>query len=262
MIKVMLIDDHALFRKGVGQIISDNENFEIVGEAASGQEGLDCAQKLQPDMVLIDLNMKGMDGLETLRRFKATDLDARYIVLTVSDAEEDLLEALRAGADGYLLKDMEPEDLCTNLLKASTGTTVLQDRLTEVLKNALLEPATKKNTSDSGLTDREHEILQCLADGLNNKTIARNLGISSTTVKVHIKNLLRKLNLTSRLEAAVWKHQSKPRCELSGCCPFGPDREDWNFNNPPGAPGKPNAPSQQSAPQSAVPSKGDGIARR
>lgn len=212
-IKVLLVDDHALFRKGVRQIISINPNFEIVGEAASGQEGLDLAQEILPDMVLIDLNMKGMTGLETLRRLKATTLNARYIVLTVSDAEDDLLEALRAGADGYLLKDMEPEDLCTNLLKASTGFTVLQDSLTEVLKNALLEPVAKKITSDAALTEREHEILECLANGMNNKTIGRYLGISDMTVKVHIKNLLRKLNLTSRLEAAVWKHQNMPKRE-------------------------------------------------
>lgn len=209
--KVLLIDDHALFRKGVGQMISADPHFEVVGEAASGQEGLDLAEQLRPDMVLIDLNMKGMNGLETLRRFKATDLHAIYVVLTVSDAEDDLLEALRAGADGYLLKDMEPEDLCSSLLKATTGVTVLQDSLTEVLKNALLEPTAHKTTSDAALTEREHEILECLADGMNNKTIARKLGISDTTVKVHIKNLLRKLNLTSRLEAAVWKHQHKPR---------------------------------------------------
>lgn len=210
-IKVMLIDDHALFRKGAAQMISTDSRFQVVGEAASGQEGLDLARQLQPDMVLIDLNMKGMDGLETLRCFRATPLEARYIVLTVSDAEDDLLEALRAGADGYLLKDMEPEDLCANLLKAAAGMTVLQDSLTEVLKHALMEPQAKKTTSDASLTEREHEILECLADGLNNKTIARKLGISDTTVKVHIKNLLRKLNLTSRLEAAVWRHQHKPR---------------------------------------------------
>lgn len=210
-IKVLLIDDHALFRKGVGQIISADPAFEVIGEAASGQEGLDLAEKLSPDMVLIDLNMKGMNGLETLRRFKTTSLKARFVVLTVSDAEDDLLEALRAGADGYLLKDMEPEDLCASLLKATTGVTVLQDRLTEVLKNALLEPVVKTALNDAALTEREHEILECLADGMNNKTIARKLGISDTTVKVHIKNLLRKLNLTSRLEAAVWRHQHKPK---------------------------------------------------
>jgi len=209
IIRVMIIDDHPLFRKGVSQIISDDPNFEVVGEAASGQEGLDLAEETQPDLVLLDLNMKGMDGLETLRRFKQTDLLARYVILTVSDSEDDLMEALKSGADGYLLKDMEPEDLRSNLVKASVGVTVLQDSLTEVLKKALSEPDTKVNQADAGLTDRENEILDCLAEGMNNKNIARKLGISDTTVKVHIKNILRKLNLTSRLEAAVWKHQQK-----------------------------------------------------
>lgn len=209
IIRVLIIDDHPLFRKGVSQIISDDANFEVVGEAASGQEGLDLAEELQPDLVLLDLNMKGMDGLETLRRFKQTDLLARYVILTVSDSEDDLMEALKSGADGYLLKDMEPEDLRANLMKASVGVTVLQDSLTDVLKKALTEPDTKVTVASAGLTDRENEILDCLAEGMNNKNIARKLGISDTTVKVHIKNILRKLNLTSRLEAAVWKHQQK-----------------------------------------------------
>ena len=209
IIRVMIIDDHPLFRKGVSQIISEDPNFEVVGEAASGQEGLELAQQIEPDLVLLDLNMKGMDGLETLRRFKQTDLLARYVILTVSDAEDDLMEALKAGADGYLLKDMEPEDLRSNLVKASVGVTVLQDCLTEVLKKALIEPDNKITAAGAGLTDRENEILECLAEGMNNKNIARKLGISDTTVKVHIKNILRKLNLTSRLEAAVWKHQQK-----------------------------------------------------
>ncbi|MTI62431.1 two-component system response regulator NarL [Methylophaga sp.] len=209
IIRVLIIDDHPLFRKGVSQIISDDPNFEVVGEAASGQEGLDLADELQPDLVLLDLNMKGMDGLETLRRFKQTGLLARYVILTVSDSEDDLMEALKSGADGYLLKDMEPEDLRANLMKASVGVTVLQDSLTDVLKKALTEPDTRVTVASAGLTDRENEILDCLAEGMNNKNIARKLGISDTTVKVHIKNILRKLNLTSRLEAAVWKHQQK-----------------------------------------------------
>lgn len=223
MIRVMLIDDHALFRRGVRQIMSDDCNFEIVGEAASGAEGLESARTLRPDMVLIDLHMKGMDGLETLRRFKGAGLGARHIMLTVSDAEEDLLEALRAGADGYLLKDTEPEDLCASLLKVAAGATVLQDRLTEVLKHAALEPAAaSRRSGEEELTERERQILQCLVDGLSNKAIARNLSISSTTVKVHVKNVLRKLNHSSRLEAAVWKLQSLPRCNLSGRCSYEP----------------------------------------
>lgn len=208
-IRILIIDDHPLFRKGVSQIISDEPNFEVVGEAASGLDGIELALQLAPDLVLLDLNMKGIDGLETLRRLKQTDLKSRYVVLTVSDAEEDLLEALKSGADGYLLKDMEPEDLRSNLVKAALGVTVLQDSLTEVLTKALIEPDTKTTAADVNLTDRETEILDCLAEGMNNKNIARKLGISDTTVKVHIKNILRKLNLTSRLEAAVWRHQNR-----------------------------------------------------
>lgn len=206
MITILLIDDHPLFRKGVRQIISDNPDFNVVGEAASGQDGLLLAEALRPNLVLLDINMKGMSGLETLRRLKATDNSARCIMLTVSNSEDDLIEALRAGADGYLLKDMEPEDLCANLLKAWSGATVLQESLNDVLKNAIISPSGAGN--EASLTTREREVLECLAEGLNNKTIARKFGISDTTVKVHVKNVLRKLNLTSRLEAAVWKHKS------------------------------------------------------
>lgn len=207
--KVFLIDDHALFRKGVGQIINDNPNFEVVGEASSGLEGIELVQQSSPDVVLIDLNMKGLNGIDTLRRFKELGTPSKFVVLTVSDAEDDLLEALRSGADGYLLKDMDPEDLCANLIKVASGMTVIQDSLTDILKQALIDPKVGRNDENVSLTDREQEILQCLADGLNNKTIARKLGISDTTVKVHIKHLLSKLKLTSRLEAAVWAHKKK-----------------------------------------------------
>lgn len=216
MIKVVLIDDHPLFRKGVRQMISQDPNFRVVGEAASGQQGIELAMALNPDIVLIDINMKGMNGIDTLRRLKATQLLARYIILTVSNSEDDLIEALRAGADGYLLKDMEPEDLCTNLLKAWSGATVLQDTLAEVLRSALLSPVSSGTSGEELLTPREREILGCLAEGLNNKTIARKLGISDATVKVHVKNVLRKLNLASRLEAAVWKHRSQQPSRSAG----------------------------------------------
>jgi len=206
---VVIIDDHALFRKGVMQMISSDPEFDVIGEAASGLQGLSLVEQLKPGLALIDLNMKVMNGIETLTRIKEAKLDTKCIVLTVSDAEDDLLEALRAGADGYLLKDMEPEDLCTSLKKAMSGITVLHESLTDILKNALVNPTLNKQDDDVSLTEREREILECLAKGLNNKTIARHLGISDTTVKVHIKHLLSKLKLTSRLEAAVWAHTKK-----------------------------------------------------
>lgn len=205
---VIIVDDHALFRKGVSQMISTDADFLVIGEAASGTEGLLLVEKLKPDLVLIDLNMKGMNGLQTLTQIKEKKVESRCIVLTVSDAQDDLLEALRAGADGYLLKDMEPEDLCSNLKKAMSGVTVLHESLAEILKNALMHP-TLSRSEEVSLTEREREILECLTKGLNNKTIARALGISDTTVKVHIKHLLSKLKLTSRLEAAVWAHNKK-----------------------------------------------------
>jgi two-component system nitrate/nitrite response regulator NarL len=206
---VIIIDDHALFRRGVSQMISADSEFTVIGEAASGAEGLLLVEELNPALVLIDLNMKRMNGIETLTRIKEAKLETKCIVLTVSDAEADLLEALRAGADGYLLKDMEPEDLCENLKKAISGVTVLHESLTEILKNALISPSLSRSEEEVSLTEREREILECLANGLNNKTIARSLGISDTTVKVHIKHLLSKLKLTSRLEAAVWAHRKK-----------------------------------------------------
>ena len=206
---VLIIDDHALFRKGVMQMISSDPEFDVIGEAASGLQGLSLVEQLKPGLALIDLNMKVMNGIETLTRIKEAKLDTKCIVLTVSDAEDDLLEALRAGADGYLLKDMEPEDLCASLKKAMSGITVLHESLTDILKNALVNPTLNKQDDDVSLTEREREILECLARGLNNKTIARHLGISDTTVKVHIKHLLSKLKLTSRLEAAVWAHTKK-----------------------------------------------------
>jgi two-component system nitrate/nitrite response regulator NarL len=206
---VIIIDDHALFRRGVSQMISVDPAFVVIGEAASGVEGLLLVEQLKPDLVLIDLNMKGMNGIETLSRIKEAKLESKCIMLTVSDAEADLLEALRAGADGYLLKDMEPEELCDNLKKAMSGVTVLHESLTEILKNAIISPSLSRSEEQVSLTEREREILECLANGLNNKTIARSLGISDTTVKVHIKHLLSKLKLTSRLEAAVWAHRKK-----------------------------------------------------
>lgn len=206
---VIIIDDHALFRRGVSQMISADAEFSVIGEAASGAEGLVLVAELKPDIVLIDLNMKGMNGIQTLTQIKEEKLESKCIMLTVSDAEVDLLEALRAGADGYLLKDMEPEDLCSSLKKAMSGVTVLHESLTEILKNALIHPTLNRSSEDVSLTEREREILECLANGLNNKTIARELGISDTTVKVHIKHLLSKLKLTSRLEAAVWAHRKK-----------------------------------------------------
>jgi two-component system nitrate/nitrite response regulator NarL len=208
---VVVIDDHPLFRKGVADLVRMEPSLQLVGEAADGQIGLRVAQETDPDLILLDLNMKGWSGIETLERLRAADLDARIIMLTVSDSEEDVVAALRAGADGYLLKDMEPEDILESLRRATQGRVVISQRLTELLAHALREDPHPRRPDQAGLTPREDEILGLIAKGYSNKLIARDLDLTVGTVKVHVKHLLRKLGLRTRVEAAVWAINSKGR---------------------------------------------------
>lgn len=202
--RLLIVDDHPLFRKGVVQLVEATGNFTLVGEASSGAEGIAMAHAHQPDMILLDLNMKDMSGIEVLKALKAADLDSRVIMLTVSDQREDLVAALRAGADGYLLKDMEPEDLVLQLQEAARGQTVLSPALTGLLAHALRQDVHPRTSAEARLTDQEQKIIERIAAGKSNKLIARELGIAEGTVKVHVKHLLKKLNLKSRVEAAVW----------------------------------------------------------
>ena len=155
-------------------------------------------------MILLDLNMKDMSGVEVLRTLKAAGIDSRIVMLTVSDQAEDLMAALQAGADGYLLKDMEPEDLIRQIVEAARGKIAISERLTQLLVNTLREKSRPATPAEAGLTDQESRILEHLIDGKSNKLIARDMGIAEGTVKVHVKHVLKKLNLRSRVEAAVW----------------------------------------------------------
>ncbi|MES9832017.1 MAG: two-component system response regulator NarL [Candidatus Thiodiazotropha sp. DIVDIV] len=202
---LIAIDDHPLFRKGVSDLIDMDPDLQLIGEAANGEEGLLLAKQYNPDLILLDINMKGVSGLETLKAIKKLQLDSRILMLTVSDNEEDVLTALRNGADGYLLKDMEPEDILKSINKAVKGTVVISDHLTQLLAKALREDSRlDEQSSINDLTTREKEILQHISKGQSNKQIASKLVISEGTVKVHVKHLLKKLNLHSRTEAAVW----------------------------------------------------------
>jgi two-component system nitrate/nitrite response regulator NarL len=201
---ILIVDDHPLFRKGVIQLIQAAPEFRFVGEAASGSEGIALAHRLHPDMILLDLNMKDMNGVEVLKAIKDEGLDSRVIMLTVSDQAEDLMAALQAGADGYLLKDMEPEDLMQQLAEAARGKITISERLTQLLVTSLREKSRPTSINEAGLTEQENRILDHLVDGKSNKLIARDMGIAEGTVKVHVKHLLKKLNLRSRVEAAVW----------------------------------------------------------
>lgn len=206
---VVVIDDHPLFRKGVGQLLALDAAFRMLGEAGDGEAGVALVRTLDPDLVLLDLNMRGMDGIATLAAIKADMAHVRVIVLTVSDSTEDLTAAIRAGADGYLLKDTDPEQMIEQLKRGVRGELVVSDALTGALVQALRAQVrapgggAPEDAADA-LTEREREILRALATGRSNKLIARDLSIAEGTVKVHVKNVLRKLGLKSRVEAAVW----------------------------------------------------------
>ena len=206
---ILIVDDHPLFRKGVIQLIQTLPELKFVGEAANGADGIRLARELDPDLVLLDLNMKDMSGVEVLKAVKAAGLDARVVMLTVSDHADDLIAALQAGADGYLLKDMEPEDLTAHLAQAARGEITITPRLTQLLAASLRDIGRPKKPSEAGLTEQESRILELIADGMSNKLIAKELDIAEGTVKVHVKHLLKKLNLRSRVEAAVWADRSR-----------------------------------------------------
>ncbi len=203
---ILLIDDHPLLRRGIKQLIELEPDMNVAGEANSGAEGIELALKIEPDLILMDLNMPEMDGIEALRKLREHNISSRIIMFTVSDQEDDVVAALRAGADGYLLKDMEPEDMIAQLHQAAVGKLVISDRLTTLLAEALRSNKPQKSSRPDydSLTPREKDILKLIAEGLSNKMIGRKLDISDGTVKVHVKHLLKKLNLRSRVEVAVW----------------------------------------------------------
>lgn len=203
-LRVLIIDDHTLFRDGLKGLL-DRHNIDVVGSLGDGHEGIRLAQELNPDIVLLDMRMPNITGLEVLKQLQQIKFESPVAMLTTSNDERDLVEALRNGAKGYLLKDMEPDDVVAALREIVKGETVVAPNLTQILARVVKgEPILETEPSPiDDLTPRESEILSLLAEGQSNKVIARNLGISDGTVKLHVKAILRKLNIHSRVEAAV-----------------------------------------------------------
>lgn len=206
---ILLIDDHPMLRNGVKQLISLESSLQVIGEAGDGKTGIQIAEEQDPDLILLDLNMPGMNGFETLDELRKRELSGRIILFTVSNYSDDLVNALKKGADGYLLKDMEPEELIVALKEAASGKLVVSPTLASVLAESLRDNTTQDDNNITSLTPREADILELISQGLSNKMIARKLDIAESTVKVHVKHLLKKLNLKSRVEAAVWVLQQK-----------------------------------------------------
>ncbi len=212
---VLIVDDHPLFRRGVAQLLEMDPEIIVAGEASGLADALELARRTDPDLILLDLNLSGANGraggLEVLTALKDEDASLRVVMLTVSDAPDDLVNALRRGADGYLLKDSEPEEILARVRDALSGRTVLTETLAGRLAMAMRQDAlqTTANPRDmrrnlADLTDRERAVLRGVADGLSNKLIAQTLSITEGTVKVHVKHVLKKLGFRSRVEAAVW----------------------------------------------------------
>lgn len=201
---IMIVDDHPLMRRGIRQLLELDSNFDVITEANCGSDAVSEAARCQPDVILLDLNMKGMSGLDTLKALRNEGVDARIIILTVSDARNDVYAMIDAGADGYLLKDSEPEILLENIRQAAQGEKVFSDEV------ALYLSSRHEQVNPFGeLTERELDVLQEVARGMSNKQVAFELHISEETVKVHIRNLLRKLNVRSRVAATIMFLENK-----------------------------------------------------
>jgi two-component system nitrate/nitrite response regulator NarL len=206
--RVLLIDDHALVRKGIEELLQ-SRGVQVVAAVGSGEEGVRRARELPADLILLDVKMPGMNGIDTLKQLRAAGVRAPVVMLTMSREDADLAAALRAGAQGYLLKDIEPEELVPALEAALQGSNVVARELVGSLARLVggkagAEPAAPRPAAPfAELTPRELEILECIADGSSNKMIARELDITDGTVKLHVKAILRKLGMRSRVEAAV-----------------------------------------------------------
>ena len=202
--RILLIDDHALFRIGLQELLQ-RRGINVIGAFGNCQEGIELAARERPDVVLLDMRMPDMSGIEVLHVLREKGLTMPIAMLTTSREESDVINSLQGGAQGYLLKDMEPDELINALRAIVGGATIVAPELTGILAKAVQGESQTAATRDifSDLTPREAEILCLRADGQSNKVIARNLGISDGTVKLHVKSILRKLNVHSRVEAAV-----------------------------------------------------------
>lgn len=204
-LRVLVIDDHTLFREGLEGLLS-RRDIDVVASVGDGEQGIKLAKELQPDIILLDMRMPEINGLGVLSRLNEMGLDMPISMLTTSTEERDLVEALQNGAKGYLLKDMEPDSLVVALRDIVNGKTIVAPTLAPILAKVVqgnVPDTIEEETPFEDLTPRETEILGLLAEGQSNKVIARNLGISDGTVKLHVKAILRKLNVHSRVEAAV-----------------------------------------------------------
>ncbi|MEE1930647.1 response regulator transcription factor [Streptomyces sp. TRM 70351] len=201
-IRVLLVDDHQVVRRGLRTFLEVQDDIEVVGEAGDGATGVERAQELAPEVILLDVKMPGTDGVEALRRLRALDHPARVLVVTSFTEQRTAVPALRAGAAGYLYKDIDPDALAAAIRSVHAGHVLLESEVAAALLTQETAPAGPQR--EGGLTEREREVLGLIADGRSNREIARALVLSEKTVKTHVSNILMKLDLADRTQAALW----------------------------------------------------------
>lgn len=206
-IRLLVVDDHALFRAGLISLLQDMDDFQVVGQAGDGLEALGLIPETKPDVILLDVNMPRMSGVETVKAIRKLPQDEqpRVLMLTISKNDEDLLGSIAAGADGYLLKDAEPDELRQSLQLVQNGMSVLSPQVTRRVLEAVSSDTTRM--PDSSLSSREMEVLECLSQGMTTVQIANQLFISENTVKTHVRHILEKLNAANRVEAVNKAYQ-------------------------------------------------------
>lgn len=202
-IRVLIVDDHAVVRQGLKAFLRTQDDIEFVGEAANGEEAIGQVKVLEPDVILMDLVMPGMDGITTMKRIKEGGTEARVIVLTSFSEDAQVVAAVKAGASGYLLKDVSPQDLIAAIRGVHSGEAQLHPSIAAKLMQEVAEPSTASQKADA-LTARELEVLRALARGMANKEIAVELGVAEKTVKTHVSAILRKLQVADRTQAALY----------------------------------------------------------
>lgn len=212
-IRILIVDDHSLMRQGLKQILEIEEDIEVVGLAVDGEDGLEKCIKLKPDVILLDINMPNMNGIQTLRRIKDMGIDTKVIMLTIHDDREYLFETVNIGAEGYVLKDAESNSLIRAIRNVYLGESYIHPSLASefVREYKSRGKDSDKEHSKNKLTRREYEVLTLIAEGLNNKEIAESLFISEKTVKNHVSNIFKKIEVNDRTQAAIYafKHNIK-----------------------------------------------------